>query len=70
MRTSLLSVGLLAWFVSVVSATALTYKMSANENACFYATSNKPGQKMAFYFAVRTPPSNSTDIFIRTWPDS
>jgi hypothetical protein len=53
MRATLLSVGLLAWLVSLVSATALTYKMSANENACFYAYAEKEGLKIAFYFAVR-----------------
>jgi hypothetical protein len=52
MRTTILSVGLLAWLVSVVSATALTYKMTANEKACFYANAPKEGVKIAFYFAV------------------
>ena len=54
MRTTLLSVGLLAWLVSLVSATALTYKMSANEHACFYANADKQGSKIAFYFAVQS----------------
>ncbi|KAI1824763.1 emp24/gp25L/p24 family/GOLD-domain-containing protein [Xylaria intraflava] len=54
MRASLLSVGLFAWLVSSVSATALTYQMLANEKACFYANPHKQGQKMAFYFAVQS----------------
>lgn len=54
MRTTLLSVGLLAWLVSLVSATALTYKMAANEEACFYANADKQGLKIAFYFAVQS----------------
>lgn len=55
MKATLLSVGLLAWIVSVVSATALTYKISANEKACFYTFSEKKGAKIAFYFAVGCP---------------
>ena len=35
-----------------VAATALTYKIDANENACFYAWVDKVGEKIAFYFAV------------------
>ncbi|KAI1438820.1 emp24/gp25L/p24 family/GOLD-domain-containing protein [Xylaria sp. CBS 124048] len=54
MRTTLLSVGLLAWLVSLVSATALTYQMQANEKACFFASPHKQGQKIAFYFAVQS----------------
>ncbi|KAI1332088.1 emp24/gp25L/p24 family/GOLD-domain-containing protein [Xylariaceae sp. FL0255] len=54
MRTTLLSVGLLAWLISLASATALTYKIQANEKACFYAAPQKAGQKMAFYFAVQS----------------
>jgi len=38
-----------------VSATSLTYKIDANEKACFYAWVDKVGEKMAFYFAVLTP---------------
>jgi len=53
MRTSLLSIGLLATFISYVSATALTYKLLAHENACFYAKTETKGVKIAFYFAVR-----------------
>lgn len=33
-------------------ATALTYNIAANENACFYVWSDKPGKKVGFYFAV------------------
>jgi hypothetical protein len=53
MKSTLMSVGLLAWLVSLVSATALTYRLGANEKACFYAVSPKENTKMAFYFAVR-----------------
>jgi len=37
----------------VVDATALTYKIDANEKGCFYAWVDKVGEKIAFYFAVR-----------------
>ena len=42
---------LLSW-PSHVKATALTYKIDANEKACFYAWVDKVGEKIAFYFAV------------------
>jgi len=42
---------LLSW-PSSVKATALTYKIDANERACFYAWVDKVGEKIAFYFAV------------------
>jgi hypothetical protein len=35
-----------------VAATALTYKIEANERGCFYAWVDKVGEKIAFYFAV------------------
>ncbi|KAI0491104.1 hypothetical protein F4859DRAFT_501148 [Xylaria cf. heliscus] len=61
MKTTLLSVGLLAWLVSLVSATALTYKIQANERACFFTTPHKLGQKIAFYFAVQSGGSFDID---------
>ncbi|KAJ1329102.1 emp24/gp25L/p24 family protein [Microdochium nivale] len=54
MKPTFASVGLLAWLVSAVSATALTYKLSPHEEACFYASTEKTGTKMAFYFAVQS----------------
>lgn len=36
-----------------VHTTSLTYKIDANEKACFYAWVDKVGEKIAFYFAVR-----------------
>lgn len=55
MKFSTLSCGLLACMTPLVSATALTYKLQANEKACFYSWVDKQGAKIAFYFAVRTP---------------
>ncbi|KAI1814772.1 SKIP/SNW domain-containing protein [Poronia punctata] len=64
MKGTLLSVGLLAWLVSLVSATALTYKLQANEKACFYAEPHKAGQKIAFYFAVQAGGSFDVDYVV------
>lgn len=53
MRLSAVACGLFACFVSQVAATSLTYKIHANEKACFYAKTQKENEKVAFYFAVR-----------------
>jgi hypothetical protein len=53
MKLSILTCGLIASLSSLASATALTYKLSANEKACFFTTVDKQGAKIAFYFAVR-----------------
>lgn len=45
--------GVLAAVVSVVNATALTYRLAANEKACFFTNVEKKGSKLAFYFAVQ-----------------
>jgi len=52
MRVATLILGLLATAVSSVSATALTYKLDANEKACFYTQVDQQNVKVAFYFAV------------------
>jgi hypothetical protein len=52
MRLSTLVAGLFAGLVTNVAATALTYKLDANEKACFHTTTKKEGEKIAFYFAV------------------
>lgn len=53
MRLAALAIGLLATFASSVSATALTYKLEANEKACFHSYVEHPNSKIAYYFAVR-----------------
>lgn len=53
MRFIALAIGLLATMVSSVTATALTYKLEANEKACFFTYVDQPNTKVAFYFAVR-----------------
>lgn len=45
----------LASLVSSVSATALTYRLEANEKACFYTNVEQTNAKVAFYFAVSRP---------------
>lgn len=55
MKFSTLSCSLLACFSPLVSATALTYKLSANEKACFFSFVETKGAKVAFYFAVSIP---------------
>lgn len=39
-------------FASTTWATALTYKLAANERYCFFAAAPDKGVKIAFYFAV------------------
>jgi hypothetical protein len=50
-----LLLSLLAAFISCIDATALTYKLAANEKACFFAEvqPEQVNAKIAFYFAVR-----------------
>lgn len=52
MKLGLLVCGLIASLLSVASATALTYKLLANEKACFFTYVDQKGAKIAFYFAV------------------
>lgn len=52
MRPFLALTGLLGFCASAVQATALTYKLEAHEKACFFATTESQGTKVAFYFAV------------------
>jgi hypothetical protein len=39
-------------FIRTSEGTSLTYNVAAHERACFYAWADKPGEKIAFYFAV------------------
>jgi hypothetical protein len=52
MQLPLITYGLLACFVAQASATALTYKLTPNEKACFFTATKNRGEKIAFYFAV------------------
>ena len=53
MQLPALVYGLLTYFVAQAFATALTYKLEANEKACFYTGTKNKAEKIAFYFAVR-----------------
>ena len=61
MQLPLLSCGLLALFAAQVTATALTYKLGANEKACFYTLTQHKDEKIAFYFAVQSGGSFDID---------
>ncbi|KAL2753861.1 hypothetical protein ACRALDRAFT_1049417 [Sodiomyces alcalophilus JCM 7366] len=64
MRLTAFTCGLLACLVNQVAATALTYKLGASEKACFYATTVKPEEKIAFYFAVQSGGSFDVDYTV------
>lgn len=51
-------------FLPLVTSTALTYKLAANEKACFYAWVDKEGAKVAFYFAVQSGGSFDVDYSV------
>lgn len=55
LRLRLALLGLIAYLFSLTSATALTYKLVANEKACFFTQVDQQGAKIAFYFAVSLP---------------
>ncbi|KAK3365993.1 emp24/gp25L/p24 family/GOLD-domain-containing protein [Lasiosphaeria ovina] len=61
MHLPLIACGLLAYLAAQVSATALTYKLTANEKACFYTVTQAKGEKIAFYFAVQSGGSFDVD---------
>lgn len=54
MRLISILYGLVAHLLPLVSATALTYKLSPNEKACFFSYVEEKGAKLAFYFAVNS----------------
>ena len=52
MRLISLALAIVPLLSSLVSATALTYKLAANEKACFFTDVQRQNAKVAFYFAV------------------
>ncbi|KAI9885550.1 MAG: hypothetical protein M1823_002649 [Watsoniomyces obsoletus] len=64
MHLPLLAYGLMASLCTLVSSTALTYKLAPNEKACFYAWVDQAGSKMAFYFAVQSGGSFDVDYSV------
>ncbi|GAB1314926.1 hypothetical protein MFIFM68171_05136 [Madurella fahalii] len=65
MQLPLLSCGLLGLLATQATATALTYKLSANEKACFYTMTQHKDEKIAFYFAVQSGGSFDIDYEVR-----
>ncbi|KAG9246425.1 emp24/gp25L/p24 family/GOLD-domain-containing protein [Calycina marina] len=61
MKSSKISYSLLALFSPLVSATALTYRLPPNDQACFYSWVENKGAKVAFYFAVQAGGSFDID---------
>ncbi len=53
LQLALTQLGLFAYLLACSSATALTYKLTPNEKACFFTDVKQEGAKIAFYFAVR-----------------
>ncbi|KAI4180378.1 MAG: hypothetical protein L6R41_007274 [Letrouitia leprolyta] len=64
MRIPLVTLGLLGCLFSLVSATALTYKLQPNEKACFFSYAEQKGLKLAFYFAVQSGGSFDVDYSV------
>ncbi|CAD6577664.1 MAG: hypothetical protein ASARMPREDX12_008446 [Alectoria sarmentosa] len=64
MRTYLVFTFLLTCFFSYACATALTYKLVANEKACFFSNVEQQGAKIAFYFAVQSGGSFDVDYTV------
>ena len=54
MKLLLWTCGLVALFASQAAATALTFKLAANDESCFYTTGKTKNEKIAFYFAVQS----------------
>ncbi|KAL1799297.1 hypothetical protein ACET3X_003334 [Alternaria dauci] len=51
-------------YTTAVYATALTYRLEAHEQACFYAHVENKGTKVAFYFAVQSGGSFDVDYLV------
>ena len=62
MLNPLYLLSLLGLLTTLTSATALTYKLAANEKECFYTHVDKKDAKIAFYFAVQSGGSIDSTI--------
>ncbi|KAG5977300.1 hypothetical protein E4U55_006890 [Claviceps digitariae] len=65
MRLPTIAAGLIACLVTDVVGTSLTYKLAANEKACFYAETKQKNEKVAFYFAVQSGGSFDVDFIVQ-----
>ncbi|KAL6706266.1 hypothetical protein ACN47E_005556 [Coniothyrium glycines] len=64
MRTPLAILSVWLAHLTAVYATALTYRLEAHEKACFFATTEHKGTKLAFYFAVQSGGSFDVDYSV------
>ncbi|MCJ1467498.1 Transmembrane emp24 domain-containing protein 3 [Pseudocyphellaria aurata] len=64
MRLFAILYGLLACKIYLVYATALTYRLTPNEKACFFTFVQEKGAKLAFYFAVQSGGSFDVDYSV------
>ncbi|MCJ1275944.1 hypothetical protein MMC21_003749, partial [Puttea exsequens] len=64
LQTQLALLGLSSYLLTLVSSTALTYKLVANEKACFHTDVKQQGAKVAFYFAVQSGGSFDVDYSV------
>ncbi|EXX59312.1 hypothetical protein RhiirA5_347554 [Rhizophagus irregularis] len=62
--SSLLFILLILLLLRTSEGTSLTYNVAAHERACFYAWADKPGEKVAFYFAVQSGGSFDIDYVV------
>lgn len=53
------------FIVSVVSASALTFTLGAQETSCFYIFTTKPQTSISYYFAVQSGGAFDVDYLIR-----
>ncbi|KAK5009485.1 hypothetical protein LTR60_005188, partial [Cryomyces antarcticus] len=64
MRCLLLASTFLVCFASIISATALTFKLVPNEKSCFFTYVDQKAAKVAFYFAVQSGGSFDVDYSV------
>ncbi|KAG5999840.1 hypothetical protein E4U54_001652 [Claviceps lovelessii] len=65
MRLPTVVAGLIACLVTNVAGTSLTYKLEANEKACFYVDTKTDNEKVSFYFAVQSGGSFDVDYLVQ-----
>ena len=61
MFTALISACLLAL---QVHSTPFSYRVKSNEHACFYTSVDKPGEKIAYYYAVQAGGGFDIDTYV------
>jgi len=59
-----LLLGVLAALIPLSASTALTYKLGANEKACFFTDVTRQNSRVAFYFAVQSGGSFDVDYSV------